>query len=170
MSAARSPRASVVLASLISFAAGACATAVATPESAARADAAENAVIPRGDDGPAPSVIPAARAPRAVAPSGKAAVRLLAQGTNAFLGELTMDAGAAVPEHADATEEYIHVLEGGGTMTIDGQVHTIAAGTTVFMPAGATVSYENGDAPLRALQVFAGPAPAAKYDAWTRDG
>ena len=128
------------------------------------------AVISRGDDGPAPSVIPAERAPRAVAPSGKAAVRLLAQGSNAFLGELSMDAGAAVPEHADTTEEYIHVLEGGGTMTIDGQVHTISAGTTVFMPAGATVSYQNGDAPLRALQVFAGPAPASKYDAWTQDG
>ena len=46
----------------------------------------------------------------------------------------------------------------------------IAAGSTVFMPAGAVVSYQNGDAPMRALQVFAGPAPAAKYDAWTWDG
>ena len=97
-------------------------------------------------------------------------MRVLARGANAFVGELAMDAGAAVPEHADATEEYIHVLEGAGTITIDGVRFEIAAGSTVFMPAGAVVSYQNGDAPMRALQVFAGPAPAAKYDAWTWDG
>jgi (S)-ureidoglycine aminohydrolase len=96
-------------------------------------------------------------------------VRVLARGANAFVAELSMDSGAAVPEHADATEEYIHVLEGSGTITIDGQAHDITAGATVFMSAGAVVSYQNGDAPMRALQVFAGPEPAAKYDAWSWD-
>ena len=36
----------------------------------------------------------------------------------------------------------------------------------IFMPAGVTVSYQNGDAELVALQVFAPPGPAAKYDRW----
>ena len=31
--------------------------------------------------------------------------------------------GAAVPEHRDATEEYIYVLEGSGRMVIDGKTY-----------------------------------------------
>ena len=101
-----------------------------------------------------------------VAPSGKARITELAQGRQAFLGILELDAGAAVPQHQDPTEEYIHVLSGGGTMTIDGQVMTVKTGDTVYMPAFATVSYANGPEPLRVVQVFAGPGPAKKYATW----
>jgi quercetin dioxygenase-like cupin family protein len=106
------------------------------------------------------------QAPVKWAPSGKASVQLLARGDNAFLGLLSMDAGAGVPEHQDSTEEYIVVLEGGGTISIDGQSTSIAKGDAVFMPANATVSFKNGPEPMRALQVFAGPQPAEKYQAW----
>ena len=106
-------------------------------------------------------------APRRMAPPGTATVALLAQGNNAFVARLEMDAGAAVPEHADADEEYIVVLEGRGVITIDGVQTEIGPGSTVFMPAGATVSYQNGDAPMIALQIFAGPASAATYERWT---
>ena len=82
---------------------------------------------------------------------------------------MRMEPGAAVPVHRDGTEEYIHVLEGGGKMTIDGHSYEITAGTTIFMPANAEVSFENGDAEMIALQVFAGPEPAKKYDAWIAD-
>ena len=99
-------------------------------------------------------------------PSGAAEIRLLAQGENAFIGMLTMEAGAKVPKHQDTTEEYIVVLEGGGTISIDGVKTVIAAGDTVYMPANATVQYENGTSTMRAVQVFAGPSPARKYDAW----
>ena len=102
-----------------------------------------------------------------MAPNGRARVTILARGLEAFVGRLEMDAGAAVPEHRDATEEYIHVLEGSGTITIDDVEHPLAAGDTVYMPANAKVSFQNGDAPLVGLQVFAGPEPAAKYEAWT---
>jgi hypothetical protein len=34
------------------------------------------------------------------------------------------------------------------------------------MPPNAEVEFRNGDAQLVAIQVFAGPEPAAKYDAW----
>lgn len=101
------------------------------------------------------------------APSGKAGVTILARGENAFVARLRMDAGAAVPVHRDATEEYIHVLEGGGTITVDGTDYPIATGDTVYMPADAEVSFQNGDAELVGLQVFAGPEPAAKYGGWT---
>ena len=89
------------------------------------------------------------------------------QGDHAFVGRLELAAGAAVPEHRDATEEYIVVLQGGGTMHIDGLAHTIAAGDAVYMPANALVSFTNGPKPTVAIQVFAPPGPEAKYDAWT---
>ncbi len=71
-----------------------------------------------------------------------------------------------MPEHQDPTEEYIHVLSGRGTLTMDGVSYEVSAGTTIFMPAQATVSFQNGDEPLVAIQVFAGPGPAEKYNTW----
>jgi quercetin dioxygenase-like cupin family protein len=105
-------------------------------------------------------------APKRTSPSGKSFITLLARGSNAFVGKLEMLPGATVPENQDPTEEYIHVLSGHGTLTMNGKTYEIAAGSTIFMPAFATVSYQNGDEPLVAIQVFAGPAPADKYDGW----
>lgn len=99
-------------------------------------------------------------------PSGKASIRLLAEGQEAFVGLLRMDGGGKVPEHRDTSEEYIHVLKGSGTIFIDDKPQTIKPGTTIFMPKGAKVRYENGPDELMAIQVFAGPESAAKYQAW----
>lgn len=110
------------------------------------------------------------RAPAAlctlVASHGKARVTPLAEGSNAWIGRLEIAPGAAVPEHRDPTEEYIHVLSGSGTMWIDDKKHEVGPGSTVFMPAKAKVRFTNGKTSMTALQVFAGPAPAAKYSAW----
>lgn len=100
------------------------------------------------------------------APSGKAWVTPYVEGQNAWLGRLDLAAGAKVPTHRDPTEEYIHVLSGHGTMTIDGTRTQVGPGDTIYMPAGAEVSFENGRENLSALQVFAAPTPAAKYDTW----
>jgi len=118
----------------------------------------------------APEVRAATSLVRQVAPHGKARVIPLAKGSNAWLGILELDAGAAVPEHQDTTEEYIHVLSGGGRITIDGTEHRIGPGDTVFMPAAATVSYINGPTALKAMQVFAGPSPSKKYASWPPGG
>jgi quercetin dioxygenase-like cupin family protein len=99
-------------------------------------------------------------------PSGKAKIQVLATGKNAFVGRLWMAAGGAVPLHRDPTEEYIYIVSGGGMMTIDGKTTQVGPGTMVYMPANAEVTYKNGDQPLVALQVFAGPESAAKYDRW----
>jgi len=113
-----------------------------------------------------PAVVTAADQDKRAAPNGRAWITILGQGNEAFLGRLELAANAAVPEHQDPTEEYIHVLEGSGTLTMNGEAHEIGPGTTVFMPAGATVSYQNGPERLVAIQVFAGPEPASKYDTW----
>ena len=161
------------------FLLGACAASVGTSlGSDVGVGAARSAIPPSNEPaaaaaaagtGPAvsPPIVRAAPAERRVAPNGTARVTILARGLEAFVARLEMDPGAAVPEHRDATEEYIHVLEGSGTITIDGREYPLAPGDTVYMPADATVSFQNGDAPLVGLQVFAGPEPAAKYDAWT---
>ena len=116
--------------------------------------------------GPPASVRSLDQAPVRVAPHGKARVQALAQGNNAWIGRLTMDAGAKVPLHRDPTEEYVFVIAGSGQVTIDGRTSPVAPGTTIFMPANAEVTFQNGDDSMTVIQVFAGPGPAAKYDAW----
>ncbi|HLT40443.1 MAG TPA: cupin domain-containing protein [Enhygromyxa sp.] len=149
---------------LAMFVLGACTTAVV--QSSASRTGSDDELPPRPVATAAATVVPLAEAPRALAPNNKASITHLARGANAYLGMLHMDPDAAVPTHRDPTEEYIHVLEGGGIMTIDGQTYEIGAGTTIYMPADAEVSFQNGPAPMRAIQVFAGPEPAAKYDSW----
>lgn len=150
---------------LAMFVLGAC-TTVAVQSSASRDPSGADELPPADVQTSAATVVPLAEAPRALAPNGKATITHLARGQNAYLGMLTMEPGGAVPIHRDPTEEYIHVLEGGGTMTIDGRSYELTVGTTIYMPADAEVSFQNGPAPMRAIQVFAGPAPAAKYDSW----
>lgn len=167
------------LALSVAFVLGACASATVAsvasappreraPTSTSKPTSKPIAAAPaRVPAGPGHLVIAGGEAPQRTAPGGKGVITLLARGDNAFLGRLELAAGGAVPEHRDPTEEYLHVLEGGGDLKIDGVDHRIGPGTTIYMPANALVSFQNGDAPLVAIQVFAGPAPAAKYDAWT---
>lgn len=150
---------------LAMFVLGACTTVVV--QSSASRDSSDIEELPAPAKISDATVVPLAEAPRATAPHGKASITHLARGRNAYLGMLEMDAGGSVPNHRDPTEEFIHVLEGGGTMTIDGQTFEISAGVTIYMPAEAEVSFQNGPTPMRAIQVFAGPEPATKYDAWT---
>lgn len=160
------------LTSMGMFVLGACATvavqsSAATTTSEAGEQAGEVAPAAAAPVEASPAGVRAlGDAPQAVAPNGKATVTHLAMGDNAYLGLLRMDGGGAVPVHRDETEEYIHVLEGGGVITIDGQQHEVGAGATIYMPAGAEVSYQNGDAEMVAIQVFAGPGPSAKYSKW----
>ena len=114
----------------------------------------------------APSVVQLNETQAIQPPSGKARVKVLAQGQNAFLAHLWIAPNAGVPVHRDASEEYLYVLEGGGKLTIDGEVRDISAGAAVFMPAHAEVSFANGNAPTIVLQVFADPASAKKYGSW----
>lgn len=115
----------------------------------------------------APAVVAADDVAPRWAPNGLADLRWLGQGRHAFVGLLRMDPGARVPEHQDESEEYIYVLQGHGVLTMDGVPHTVRPGTFVLMPAGATVSYVNGDEEMLAVQVFADPTSAAKYERWS---
>ncbi len=137
----------------LAFFLGACATAAV---SATASDAPANAA----------TIVKLAEAPSGVAPPKTATIRHLARGNNAYVGHLTMQPGAKVPVHRDASEEFIYVLSGGGTITIDGASTEIGEGDTIYMPANAEVTFANGDAEMVGLQVFAGPESAKKYEAW----
>jgi mannose-6-phosphate isomerase-like protein (cupin superfamily) len=115
---------------------------------------------------PSPLVVNDETAERRQPPSGKAQITIYARGKNAFLAKLEMAPNGSVPVHRDTTEEYIYILEGSGTITIDSKSYAVAPHTAIFMPAGAEVTYQNGDERLVAIQVFSGPEPARKYEAW----
>jgi len=97
---------------------------------------------------------------------GKATIRHLARGQAAYLGRLTLKGGVDVPLHRDPTEEYLVIERGHGVITINGVAHQLSAGSVVYMPAQAEVSFKNSDEELVALQVFAGPESADKYLKW----
>ncbi len=107
-------------------------------------------------------------APVREAPSGKARVRTLStQDAKAFVGMLELDAGAKVPVHRDSSDELIYVIEGGGTILLDGVAHPIGVGDLVTMPGNTEVSFEaHPQGPTRVLQVFAPSDSAAKYEQW----
>lgn len=165
---------------VFAFLLGACATAAATSSARPSPLANQRASADGSDDGDensegeqpsGPTVIPFDEAERRRSPSGTASIAILARGKNAFIGRLEMEPGGEVPEHSDATEEFVHVLQGGGTLYIDHKKYSIGPGTTIYMPADAIVRFEGSPGqPLVALQVFAGPEPANKYDEWPVTG
>jgi len=159
-------RIAIIMAFLLGACASAAATSVASERPEAGADAPEASEAEKRAEGEARLVVAAGEAEHRQAPSGKADVFFLAQGNNAFVARLELAENGAVPEHRDTTEEYLYVLEGGGELMIEDRPYSIGPGSAIYMPANAKVSYQNGDARLVALQVFAGPEPAAKYDAW----
>ena len=98
---------------------------------------------------------------------GKAKASKLVQGNNAYIGLIELEPGASVPVHRDITEEYLYLLNGKGTITIDGESFDIETGSTVFMPKNAEVSYQNSkEGVSRFIQIFAGPEPGSKYKSW----
>lgn len=113
------------------------------------------------------TVVTLSELPTMAPPSGKARIRHLARGHNAYLGHLWIAAGAGVPLHRDPTEEYLYVIEGGGLLTMDGIEYELQPGSAVFMPANIQVQFVNGDVPTKLFQVFAGPKSADKYRAWS---
>jgi len=56
--------------------------------------------------------------------------------------------GGSVPKHTNEVEHEQYVLEGEYVVGIDGEEHTVAAGDSIFIPAGTVHWYRNdGDDP-----------------------
>ncbi len=91
---------------------------------------------------------------------------LLARGQNAFLGKLILQPRAQVAPRRTATEEYLYIIEGSSVLTVNGQSYIIGPNMAVYIPADGEVSFIVGSDPLVAVQVFAGPEPAVRYNEW----
>lgn len=69
------------------------------------------------------------------------------------------------PPHVHEHEEAVFVLSGDGTVEIDGEVHPIGPGSSVFLPPGVPHRLASGGGTLRLLGVFSPPgSPASKRD------
>jgi quercetin dioxygenase-like cupin family protein len=67
----------------------------------------------------------------------------------------------ALREHRHLQEEIYLVLEGTGSVTIDGETRPVGSGTSVFIPGNALRSCENtGEGDLRFAYVF----PANEFE------
>ena len=122
---------------------------------------------PFKSEGPKGEVISIDRTPRRQVGGGKAIIEIFKEGSSAFIGRLTLAPKASVPLHRDPTEEYLLIEAGAGMITIDGIRSNVKQGDLIYMPAKAEVSFKNGEKPLIALQIFAGPESARKYDQWS---
>lgn len=68
-----------------------------------------------------------------------------------------LEAGGRIPAHPERLGVY-HILDGTGSMTVDGERHPVAAGTTVVAPAGSSRGFE-AQTRLVFLAVRVGPDP-----------
>jgi mannose-6-phosphate isomerase-like protein (cupin superfamily) len=72
------------------------------------------------------------------------------------------------PEHSHVYDEVIYVLEGEGTLHIDGEHEPVAAGTCIHLPPLREHSLENsGEGPMKVVAVFhpAGDPASRAYEA-----
>ncbi len=82
-------------------------------------------------------------------------------GSGIALWRVDMAPGAAGPVHAFDTEQVWTVLDGGATVTLDGEDLAVAAGDSVVLPAGALRRIAaDPDAGVAAVVAAAGGARA----------
>lgn len=70
---------------------------------------------------------------------------------NFALRKFAMGAGGGMPLHTNAVEHEQYVLAGRAEVTVGGRVHAVAAGHTLFIPAGVAHSYRVVEAPFEFL-------------------
>ncbi len=99
-------------------------------------------------------------------PDAAVEIAEIASGDSAWMGLLRVGAGATLPTHRDPTEEYLYVLRGKATLVVDGTKYPLEPHTGVYIPSKAEVSLNNEDKLFSAVQWFAGPESANKYEDW----
>jgi mannose-6-phosphate isomerase-like protein (cupin superfamily) len=78
------------------------------------------------------------------------------------LAEATLDTGASTERHFhERSEEIYFVLQGSGTMELDGEERPVGPGDAVLIPPGAWHQIRAGGGPLRFLCAC---APAYSHD------
>ena len=70
---------------------------------------------------------------------------------NFALRRFVMGPGGGMPRHTNAVEHEQYVLTGAARVTIGDQVHEVAAGTALYIPAEVPHSYKVTEAPFEFL-------------------
>lgn len=65
--------------------------------------------------------------------------------------KFTMGAGGGMPRHTNAVEHEQYVLGGRARVTIGDETHEVAAGSVLYIPAGAPHDYQVLEAPFEFL-------------------
>jgi quercetin dioxygenase-like cupin family protein len=70
---------------------------------------------------------------------------------NFALRRFIMGAGGGMPRHTNAVEHEQYVLAGRARITVGDDVHEVAAGNTLYIPAGMPHSYQVLESPFEFL-------------------
>lgn len=70
---------------------------------------------------------------------------------NFALRRFTMGEGGGMPLHTNLVEHEQYVLHGAADVTIGSEVHAVAAGSVLYIPAGVPHSYRVREAPFSFL-------------------
>jgi hypothetical protein len=104
---------------------------------------------------------------RLISPKGTSELLPIVEGTQGFLGLLTLAPNVAVPTHRDPVEEFVVLSEGGGIQSIDAGSWAVTPQDAIWMGAGAQVTFVNGPEPTTVLQAFGAAGPADRYVGWS---
>ena len=81
---------------------------------------------------------------------------------NVSLGTQLVPTRAGIPPHKHAyMDEFIYVLEGSGTVTLNGVQYPVEKGGTIFIPKGCVHAFEN---PTSELQILWAVAPTGQEE------
>ncbi|MCP3140054.1 cupin domain-containing protein [Pyxidicoccus xibeiensis] len=151
----------------------------ATPASGAPARPATSAPAPASDTPATQGTryrVPTSEAPRHIIAGGKGRATLLLNpstgATAASMTLLELQPGGEVPEHVHATSaELLYIEDGAADMVVSGQKLRVAKGDAVYIPAGEKHSARvvSQDVAFRAVQVYAGPGPEARFTQGPRE-
>lgn len=122
----------------------------------------ESGVLPAGPAGkqaPAPIVATPFTAER----RGVGKVRIVVEQPELSVTILETVADAAIPEHVhDGSTELLYVLDGGGTMVVDGVTLPITATSVVQVPPGVPHAF-TASAPTKAIQIYTPAGPEQRF-------
>jgi quercetin dioxygenase-like cupin family protein len=83
------------------------------------------------------------------------------------MGHVTIEPGGGIPSHEHAQEEVYYILEGCATLTIDGEIAKLPAGTAVHLPPKSLHELNNQtQEPITILFVY---APKGIVDHWQEE-
>jgi len=84
-------------------------------------------------------------------------------------GHVTIFPGGKVPKHRHPNEEVYLVLEGEGTIEIDGEIQPIRAGEAVYVPPNSEHELANPQANKADMVFLFTYSPATVVDHWSEE-